>query len=141
MYSEKEEVIKVLEAQKETVQRYTDRQKEIVVLQNHLIQFVKNRKVFEEYKKSGYIKIFKGDNADALEAHNQARKYFDEYKKLKGIEKLPTMQKLKTEYIKLNKIKSDFYDKLKAERDELIIKQKERLSKECEYKKRNKILS
>lgn len=177
MYSEKEEVIKVLEAQKETVQRYTDRQKEIVVLQNHLIQFVKNRKVFEKYKKSGYSKIFKGDNADALEAHNQARKYFDEYKKLKGIEKLPTMQELKTEYTELKKIKSDFYDKLKAEReelkllqtlktnsmelfgidedgskiktekelqkerDELIVKQKERLSKEHEYKKRNKILS
>ena len=119
MVSEKENEIMALENEKDTMQKQTERQKEIGVLQNQLIKYVKNRKVFEEYKKGGYSKTFKAENADALEAYSQARKYFDGYKAAHGIEKLPTMQELKDEYAMLKDKKDSFYDRLKERKEEL----------------------
>ncbi len=123
MVFEKENEVTALGNQKDIMQKYTERQKEIGVLQNHLINYVKNRKVFEEYKKSGYSKNFKEENADALQQYDQARKYFDEYKSAHGIEKLPTMQELKDEYANLKETKSSYYDELKARREELKLLQ------------------
>ena len=119
MVSEKEDTVTLLENQKEIMQKYTERQKEIGILQNHLINYVKNRKVFEEYKKSGYRENFKEENAEALELYNHAKKYFDEYKATHSKEKLPTMQELKTEYAQLKQKKSSYYDELKSRKEEL----------------------
>lgn len=119
MVSEKEAEIATLESQKNLIEQYSERQKEISVLQNHLINYVKNRKVFDEYKKSGYSKTFKAENAETLEAYSCARKYFDEYKAAHGAAKLPTMQELRSENAELKAKKSDFYDELKARREEL----------------------
>ena len=123
MFSEKENAVTALENQKEAMQKHTERQKEIGELQNHLISYVKNRKVFEEYKKKGYSKIFKEENTESLEAYENARKYFDGYKSTHGIEKLPTMHELKDEYAKLKEIKSSYYDELKVQKEELKLLQ------------------
>jgi len=116
---EKEVAISNFEIEKESIQNKINRQKEISILRNHLISYVKNRKIFDEYKKSGYNKTFKEQNAEILESFNETRKYFDEYKKLRKIEKLPSMAEIKEEYAELKSARESYYEELKTHKEEL----------------------
>ena len=81
------------------------RMKEIATLQKHIGTYSKTRDVFTAYRKSGYSKKYLAEHEQAIASHKAAKKYFNEL----GLEKLPTIKNLQTEYATLSAEKKKLY--------------------------------
>ena len=96
-------------AQRDTLlQQIKEKEKrlsEITTLRTHIIQYIKTRDVYVDYRKNGYSqKYFAANEADIL-LHKAAKKAFDEM----GLKKLPTVANLNNEYAKLLAEKKKLY--------------------------------
>jgi len=111
-------------AQRDTLlQQVKEKEKrlsEIATLRTHIIQYIKTRDVYVDYRKNGYSKkYFAAHEADIL-LHKAAKKAFDEM----GLKKLPTVAALNSEYGKLLAEKKKLYAAYRnsnAEMKELLV--------------------
>lgn len=87
---------------------------EITELRGQIVAYAKTRKTFDEYKASRYSRKFFDAHADEIEQHRAAKHYFNAH----GIEKLPKIKTLNTEFEKLAAEKRSAYAEYRAIRDE-----------------------
>lgn len=96
------------------------RMSESAILQKQIINYVKTKDVYTEYRKAGYSKKFYNEHESEIIIHKAAKKAFDDL----GLKKLPTVKSLKAEYAELlaekKALYSDYY-KLKNEQRDLLI--------------------
>lgn len=72
---------------------------EINTLKTHIINYAHTREIFAAYKKSGYSKRFLAEHESEIQLHRAAKKAFNEA----GLQKLPTVKSLQTEFAQLLK--------------------------------------
>lgn len=92
---------------------------EVKILQQHIINYSKTRSIYMAYRKAGYSKKFRQEHESDILLHQSAKKYFDEL----GLEKLPTVKSLQSEYAELLSRKKEVYPeyrRLRAEMKELL---------------------
>jgi outer membrane murein-binding lipoprotein Lpp len=87
------------------IQAIDKRLAEITALQKHIGSYSKTRDIYTAYRKAGYSKKFYAEHRDDIELHKAAKKFFDSL----GLEKLPTITTLKTEYAALSDEKKKLY--------------------------------
>lgn len=100
---------------KNTETRMTD----IAVLRAHILNYIKTRETYVEYRKAGYSKRFLAEHEGEISAHKDAKKHFDQL----GLEKLPSVKSLQEEYGQLlAQKKSDYgeYQQVREEMKELL---------------------
>ena len=97
------------------IKKSETRMAEIKVLQQHIINYSKTRSTYVAYRKAGYSHMFKQEHASDILLHQSAKRYFDDL----GIEKLPTMQSLKTEYAELLLRKKEIYPEYRKLRSQM----------------------
>ena len=96
------------------------RMAEINTLKTHIINYAHTREIFAAYKKSGYFKHFLAEHEEEIRLHRAAKKAFNEA----GLQKLPTVKSLQTEFAQLLREKKSLYAELhqvRKDRDELAI--------------------
>jgi len=87
------------------IQNIDVRLKDISTLQKQIGIYSKTRDVYAAYRKAGYSKKYFAEHSGDIEAHKAAKKHFDTL----GLEKLPTINTLKTEYAALAAEKKTLY--------------------------------
>ena len=87
------------------IQNIDARLKDISALQKQIGIYSKTRDVYAAYRKAGYSKKYLAEHGDDIAAHKAAKKYFDTL----GLDKLPTINTLKTEYAALAAEKKKLY--------------------------------
>ena len=95
------------------------RMAEVKILQQHIINYSKTRSIYMAYRKAGYSKKFRQEHESDILLHQSAKKYFDEL----GLENLPTVKSLQSEYAELLSRKKEVYPeyrRLRAEMKELL---------------------
>ena len=103
-----------LYALNERIKKIDARIAEITELRGQIVAYTKTRKSFDEYKASCYSRKFFDVHADEIERHRAAKHYFNAH----GIEKLPKIETLNTEFEKLVAEKRAVYAEYRAIRDE-----------------------
>ena len=96
---------------------------EIAVLKTHIINYAKTREVYAAYRKAGYSKAFLEAHREGITLHKAAKAAFDEA----GLQKLPKVKELDTEFAELlTKKKAAYpdYRKARNEMQELVRAQK-----------------
>ena len=83
------------------------------IITKNIGTYIKTRDIFAEYRKSGWSKKFHAAHEQEIESHKAAKKAFDEL----GLEKLPTIKTLQTEYVKLESEKKSLWAKHKGARE------------------------
>lgn len=63
-------------------------------LQKHIINYIKTRQTYVDYRKAGYSKRFRAEHESDILLHQAAKKAFDEL----GISKIPTIKSLRAQY-------------------------------------------
>ena len=63
-------------------------------LQKHIINYIKTRQTYVNYRKAGYSKRFRAEHESDILLHQAAKKAFDEL----GISKIPTIKSLRAQY-------------------------------------------
>ena len=91
------------------------RMAEINVLKQHIINYSKTKSVFDGYKASKYSNRYYAEHESDIVIHRAAKKLFNEL----GLQKLPTVRSLQTEYASLLSEKKAAYTKLQDARDEM----------------------
>ena len=104
-FNELSGMIKVLESQ----------MKDNSELQKQIVNYVKTREVYAEYRKSGYSKKFRAQHESEIMIHQAAKQYFDRI----GHEKLPTVNELRKQYDDLLAKKRKVYAEYKQAREEM----------------------
>ena len=99
----------------EKIKTAEKRMAEIAVLKTHIINYSKTRDVYTAYRKSGYSKKYLTEHESDIILHKAAKKAFDDL----GLEKLPTIKGLQTEYAELLKQKKAAYAEYRTARDEM----------------------
>ena len=94
---------------------YRERQKRIVVLRTHIINYAKTRDVYAAYRKSGYSKKFLDDHREEITLHKAAKAAFD----AANLKKLPKVKDLNAEYSTLMTKKKSAYPEYRKARDEM----------------------
>ena len=89
---------------------------EITALQKHIGTYSKTKDIYAAYRKSGWSKKFYAEHKEKIEAHKEAKAFFD----VLGLEKLPTIKSLQAEYAALQAEKKSLYGKLKEAREYMI---------------------
>ena len=72
---------------------------EITVLKTHITNYAKTRDTYVAYRKAGYSNKFLGEHEEKILLHKAAKAAFDEL----GMEKLPTMERLKEDMLAWSK--------------------------------------
>lgn len=103
-----------LSALNERIKEIDARIAEITELRGHIVTYAKTRKTFDEYKASRYSRRFYDEHEVKIEQHRAAKHYFNAH----GIEKLPKIETLNTEFEKLVVEKRAAYAQYRAIRDE-----------------------
>ena len=103
-----------LSALNERIREIDARLTEVNELRGQIVAYAKTRKIFDEYKASRYSRKFFDAHADEIEQHRAAKHYFNAH----GIEKLPKIKTLNTEFEKLAAEKRSAYAEYRAIRDE-----------------------
>ncbi len=98
----------------ERIKAIDARIKEISELRGQIVTYAKTRKTFDEYKASRYSRRFYDEHEVKIEQHRAAKHYFNAH----GIEKLPKIETLNTEFEKLVVEKRAAYAQYRAIRDE-----------------------
>lgn len=88
---------------------------EISALRSHIINYAKTREVYADYRKAGYSKKFLAEHEPDILLHKAAKKYFDEI----GIQKLPSVKSLNSEYSELIAKKKEAYADYRKTREEM----------------------
>lgn len=91
------------------------RMAEIAVLKTQIINYAKTREVFDGYKASKYSKKYLAEHEAEILLHRAAKKTFNDM----GIQKLPTVKSLQSEYAKLLAEKKAAYADYRQARDEM----------------------
>ena len=78
---------------------------DISALQKQIGIYSKTREVYAAYRKAGYSKKYLAEHGEDIADHKAAKKYFDSL----GLEKLPTINTLRTEYAALTAEKKKLY--------------------------------
>ena len=91
------------------------RMAEISLLRTHIINYAKTREVYVGYRKAGYSKKFLAEHEPDILLHKAAKKYFDEI----GIQKLPSVKSLNSEYSELITKKKEAYADFRKAREEI----------------------
>lgn len=109
----------------ETVMRFNELSAEIkdleaqmlsnAELQKQIINYVKTRAVYADYRKAGYSRKFRAAHEADILIHQAAKKYFDSL----GGKKLPTVKALREEYAVLLARKRKAYSDYKRTRTEM----------------------
>jgi len=86
---------------------------EISSLQKNIGTYSKTKDVYTEYRKSKWSKKYYFEHKDDIELHKAVKKAFDDL----GLEKLPTIKALQTEYATLLSEKKSLYSKYKDARN------------------------
>ena len=86
---------------------------EITALQKSIGSYGKTKETFAKYRKSGWSKKFYNEHKEDIDLHRKTKKAFDEL----GVEKLPTIKVLQTEYATLLAEKKSLYLKYKQARN------------------------
>ena len=81
------------------------RLKQISSLKIQIVNYVRTRDVYQEYRQHGYSKKFAAAHEQELAMHREAKKAFDE----SGLKKLPTIKSLSEEYEKILEEKKRLY--------------------------------
>ena len=84
-------------------------------LQRQIINYVKTREVYTEYRKSGYRKKFRAKHESEIMLHQTAKQYFDRL----GLKKLPAVKELRKQYDELLAQKRKAYAEYKQAREEM----------------------
>ncbi|WP_102269058.1 relaxase/mobilization nuclease domain-containing protein [Massilicoli timonensis] len=84
-------------------------------LQKQIVNYVKTRAVYIEYRKAGYSKKFRSEHEAEILLHQAAKKHFDSL----GITKLPSVKSLREEYAGLLEQKRKTYAAYKQARAEM----------------------
>jgi len=92
------------------------RLKEINELQKHIGTYGKTKDVYVGYRNSGYSQKYLSAHEPDIIRHKAAKKYFDEL----GLQKLPSMKSLQTEYAQLSSKKGELYSKYREARKDMI---------------------
>ena len=103
-----------LSALNDRIKKIDTRIAEITELHGQIVTYAKTRKTFDEYKASRYSRKFFDANADEIEQHRAAKRYFNAH----GIEKLPKIKTLNAEFDTLVAEKREAYAEYRAIRDE-----------------------
>ncbi|MEI5986761.1 relaxase/mobilization nuclease domain-containing protein [Dehalobacter restrictus] len=89
-------------------------------LQKHIIDYIKTRQTYIDYRKAGYSKKFKAEHETDILLHQAAKKAFDEL----GLTKIPTIKSLRSEYAllleKKKKARHD-YNQARSDMKELLV--------------------
>lgn len=91
------------------------RMAEISVLRAHIVNYAKTREVYVGYRKAGYSKKYLAEHEPDILLHKAAKKYFDEI----GIQKLPSVKSLNSEYSELIAKKKEAYADYRKTREEM----------------------
>ena len=78
----------------DSIKKKEKRLAEIQVLRTHIINYVKTKDVYADYRKSGYSKKFLEEHRQEILLHKAAKSAFDEL----GVKKLPKVKELNAEY-------------------------------------------
>lgn len=89
---------------------------EIISLQKHIGTYRKTRDIYVQYRQSGYSKKFLAAHESDIFLHKAAKQEFDKL----GLEKLPPMDALKSEYAALSSQKNKLYAEYKQARQEMV---------------------
>ena len=91
------------------------RMAEIAVLRTQIINYSKTRDVYTAYRKAGYSKKFLAEHEADILLHKAAKKAFDEL----GVQKLPRVKELQSEYAVLLAEKKKAYAEYQQARQEM----------------------
>ncbi len=101
---------------------------EIVVLKKHIVNYVKSKEVFAEYKASGYSEKFFEEHREQMTLRRAAKQAFNVYKEKHGKEKtIPHVKELNAEYAAvLERKKKSYaeYRKIKTEMQDWLVAEK-----------------
>ena len=88
---------------------------EIQVLKTHIINYVKTKDVYADYRKCGYSKKFLEEHRQEILLHKAAKKAFDEL----GVKKLPKVKELNAEYAEILVEKKKLYGEYREAKKEM----------------------
>ena len=91
------------------------RMTEIKVLETHIINYLKTKDVFAAYRASGYSRSFAAAHEQELALCKAAKAAFNEI----GLQKLPTVKTLRSEYAELIEQKKQAYRQYRQARNEM----------------------
>lgn len=89
-------------------------------LKTHVINYVKTKDIYAEYKKSGFSSKFYSNNETALILNKGSKKFFSS----KNLEKLPTVKSLQDKYLELASERKSIYPEynlMKKQNQEMLI--------------------
>ncbi|MFT9056430.1 MAG: relaxase/mobilization nuclease domain-containing protein [Ethanoligenens sp.] len=95
------------------IRKLEGRMAEIGVLKMHIINYRKTKKVFDQYKASGWSKTFRAQHAEELRLRQKAKQAFDTFKG----KVLPTMVQLQAEYSSFLEQKKTRYEEYRQLKD------------------------
>lgn len=98
-----------------SIRQAETRMSEIKVLETHIINYLKTKEVFAAYRASGYSKVFAAAHEQELALCRAAKAAFNEL----GLQKLPTVKMLRSEYTELIEQKKQAYRQHRQARDEM----------------------
>ena len=110
-----DEAVKKYRELNDRIKTAEKRMAEINVLKQHIINYSKTKSVFDGYKASKYSNRYLAEHEADIVIHRAAKKAFNEL----GLQKLPTVKSLQTEYASLLSEKKAAYTKLQDARDEM----------------------
>ncbi|MDL2327377.1 relaxase/mobilization nuclease domain-containing protein [Ruminococcaceae bacterium OttesenSCG-928-A11] len=99
----------------ERIKTVEGRMGEINELQKHIGNYNRTRQVYQQYKASRYSKSFRAEHEGAILLHQAAKKAFDAL----GVQKLPGIKALQTEYAKLKTEKKRLYREYRQAREDM----------------------
>ena len=88
---------------------------EIQVLKTHIINYVKTKDVYADYRKCGYSKKFLEEHRQEILLHKAAKKAFDEL----GVKKLPKVKELNAEFAEILAEKKKLYGEYREAKKEM----------------------
>ncbi|MFI3227855.1 MAG: relaxase/mobilization nuclease domain-containing protein [Clostridia bacterium] len=97
------------------IKGYDRRIKEIQDLKKHIVNYMKTREVYAQYRKSGYSKKFYEIHQTELILHKASKVAFDDRK----LKKLPSIKSLNEEYYELISFKKKAYLSYKTTRKDM----------------------
>ena len=84
-------------------------------LQRQIVNYVKTREIYAEYRKSGYSKKYRENYESEILIHQAAKKHFDQL----GLKKLPRVRELREQYDELLAQKRKVYAEYKQAREDM----------------------
>lgn len=104
-----------LEELKDSIRADEARLAEIAVLRGHILNYVKTRDIYQDYKASGFSKVYFESHRQALTLHKAAKEAFNE----RNLKKLPRIRDLNAEYAQLLERKKKNYAEYRQQKAQM----------------------